>query len=89
MNIDPVNFSRCLPSGVKPNGDACCYRVQSRTKANVWYLVDVETLQCECPRATVGVTRRAAVKNGGSPAWDDWCGHLKRAAAYDWISKQQ
>lgn len=82
MNVEPPNFSRSLPEGVRPTGEAGVYSVASGTRAALQHRVDCQILQCSCERATKGMTRRAALANGGCPPHDAMCWHLRHALIY-------
>ena len=83
MNVDPTDFSRSLPLRLKPTGDNGVYLAASQSRSGKWWRVDVTTLQCDCESATKGWSRKAAIRNGGSPPYEKMCGHLKAALAYD------
>lgn len=69
------------PCGVKSTGEYARYRVESLSRAGVAYLVDVETLQCDCESGTVGSMAQARAAKG-YVVFDELCPHLAKALAY-------
>ena len=82
MNVDPPSFVKSLPVGVRPTGEVGVYTVASRTRVAMEHRVDCHLLQCGCERATKGMTRKAALLNGGCPPFEAMCWHLRHALAY-------
>lgn len=83
MNINPPEFARSLPVGIKPTGDNGVYLAKSESRLGTWWRVDVSLLQCNCESATKGWSRKAAIRNGGVTPYEKMCGHLKKSLAYD------
>lgn len=79
------SFTRKLawsaPNGVRTTGEYARYRVASFTTVGRDYLVDVETLQCDCESATVGSMAQARAARG-YVLFEELCPHLTRALPY-------
>lgn len=69
-----------FPPQVTATKDRGVYWVKSYTQPNRVYRVDVEVLECNCPRALVGKTAQA-VKADGKLKWETMCKHLKSSLA--------
>lgn len=85
MNVEPISrlqLESALPPGVQPLGQSV-YRVTSISRPDTSHQVDVALLQCACEHATKGRSRQAALRGLGVPPYRAWCGHLRRAVAYD------
>lgn len=85
MNVEPPDFVLSLPSGVKPTGDNGTYKVRSATEPGTWWVVEIPTLQCNCPSGTKGKSRQAHKQFGFLP-YQYFCPHLRAALCYDAIA---
>jgi hypothetical protein len=83
MNTEPPDYSRSLPPQVRATGDASRYFVASASRPDLEHLVDVQALQCSCESAEKGVSRQAAIANGGAPPYAAMCEHLKVAIIFE------
>ena len=96
MNVEPITrhqLEDVLPRNVWATGDSGVYWVGSVTRRTLRHRVDVSMLQCSCESATFGQSRRAALRSGGVVKYESFCGHLRRAVAYDgmllrWLLEQ-
>lgn len=85
MNVEPPDYVLSLPPNVKPGSGNGVYQVQSRSEPGRWRNVDVTMLQCDCPSATKGKSRKARKQFGYLPS-QFFCPHLKDALLYHAIA---
>lgn len=75
-----MNHLDAMPPRVRLTGERAVVEVQSKTNPSVWYRVDLDEMECNCPSSTKGAAYRAK-KRDGKVTWENRCPHFGLALA--------